>query len=94
MSRVIYKQILPLGYTEHTIEIPARSVFISAENQKECLCVWYECTPGAKASKRKIYVIETGKEKPDLQVDFLGTVLFDRGNYVVHVYVRKNEELT
>lgn len=74
------------------VEMPAGARVIAADNQDEELCVWAIVDTDRKPEKRVFYCMETGADASvaALQTSmFVGTVLFDEGAYVVHVFVRQ-----
>lgn len=85
------------------ISLPVGSVFLkSAQNQRDRVCVWY--VPGreqdpvnprinTKTEKYRFWFLETGKTIPKIHpngLDFLGTVLLEEGEYVLHVFVERH----
>jgi hypothetical protein len=70
------------------LELPLGARVLSVQNQRGVLALWFEFEPGQKRRTERVFkVVETG-ERFDASVNsvYLGTVQFDEGNYVVHVY--------
>lgn len=87
MSRVIHKQLIPIGVDTHVIPIEKGYKFISVQRQYADVAIWYECSPNAPHINVEIHLVKTGEELPDGALKYLGTVQIGLNIlYVVHVY--------
>lgn len=91
MNRIIYKY----GVTIYggSLELGARSKIISADNQNGILQVWAEIDIDEPQVRYvDIAACVTGSYAPNDDIlgrwTFLSTVMFEKGEYVVHVYYR------
>jgi hypothetical protein len=86
---IIHKGQVAPNRGVHKIRLPHDARIISVGNQHEHLCYWFvfdETTLDTKDCTLRI--ITTGEPFVYRQEDrFLGTVLFQNGAYVVHVFV-------
>lgn len=90
--KVILKQSIPILKTRYIVEfaMPRDAKVLSIANQNESLTVWYESDDRSLFDivQRKIVRFElvmTG-QVCTLAGEFKGTLLFDNGKYVIHVY--------
>lgn len=79
---MIYKYMLNTCGSQ-IVDMPKGSVVLSVQNQREELVLWAD-VPFGPTERRKFVAIPTGMPSPF--GTYLGTVQFDGGNYVVHVY--------
>jgi hypothetical protein len=69
------------------IDIPGNAKILSAHNQREQLHIWALVDPNAVFRQRIFHYFGTGiKFKNHDLLQFIGTVMFDNGNFVVHVF--------
>lgn len=94
--RTIYKYDLPQLPGIHVMHLPpGRVISVGlAENGRGRILVpvmWAEVNPEAGERQIEIVVAWTGQPLPDMSSDFrfVGTVVFDEGRMVQHVYVRE-----
>jgi hypothetical protein len=75
-----------------SVEMPAGARVIAADNQHEELCAWAIVDTDRKPENRVFYCVETDKDATVAALKtstFVNTVLFDEGDYIVHVFVRQ-----
>lgn len=82
----IWKFLLSTGHGEEKVVVPQVSRVLSVGVQGNRPVLWCECEPGATTRVLRVFTAETGKESPADTFHFLGTLLMDGGNYVLHVY--------
>lgn len=77
------------------VQIPANSRPISVHEQNGLVCIWWEVINTKQPLvSRRYWIVRTGKEEYPLphEAVFLGTIVFQNmQNYVVHVYVGREE---
>lgn len=67
--------------------LPKSAFILSVQNQKERLVLWASWEPDEEeAEVRHFSILTTGQHVPRWQRKFLGTVQFQSGDYVVHVF--------
>ena len=89
--KVIHKYRIDIT-REQEVLMPIGSTILSAENQDRCLCVWAMADPDAPPVTRRFLVIGTGHRFESGVIggfQFVGTVLFDDGEFVWHVFASK-----
>jgi hypothetical protein len=89
--KTIHKYVLNHVYSggKTVITAPANAKFVNVANQNEELCVWAEVCTTNPLIHYEFQVYSTGEEivnEADVERDFLGTVLFNRGAFVTHIY--------
>lgn len=85
MTRIFKYELHGRGTT--TVNIPKGARVLSVANQDEALMLWAAVTPSNPTEPRTFLVALTGQEiAVTPSFPFLGTVLFDNGNFVVHVF--------
>lgn len=80
---MIYKYELN-KYGSQIVVMPKGSVVLSVQNQRGELVLWAETIDTVATERRKFVAFITGMPAPNGK--YLGTVQFDGGDYVVHVY--------
>jgi len=88
MNKVIYKQVLATSYVQEVF-IPEDAIIHHIGNQHGKPCMWYECTPDSPMTKMTIRMFFTGEKMPfipGVYLEYLGTVLLNDDNFVVHFY--------
>lgn len=87
MKQAIYKYPLPVG-PRPIVTMPQKARILSVQNQRGALCVWAAVNPTGLNIKRGFTVLPTGLLIPDDATlgDFLGTVQFNGGELVFHVF--------
>jgi hypothetical protein len=89
--RVIYKYTLQKLYKEQVLKLPVARTLLSISEQHGNIAMWYEVdTHEPEGGPTKVTGVafqcfETGDQVPD-GWQYMGTVLFDGGSYVLHVY--------
>lgn len=75
-----------------TVMMSRGAQILMVGNQNENLCIWYKHDPAQPLESRHIEVYGTGHEikdhKPGGELKFLGSVMFDNGMLVWHVFER------
>lgn len=86
----IFKYELPVMETQ-LLTLPKNARVLSVANQRDNLVLWAAVDPQAKDVESHLITIgTTGNTLPDVQnTDFLGTVLFNNGSFVTHVFHKK-----
>lgn len=79
---MIYKYELN-KYGSQIVVMPKSAIVLSVQNQGGELVLWADA-PTGPTERRKFVTVPTGLPSPF--GTYLGTVQFDGGNYVVHVY--------
>ena len=80
--------------TAISLSVPKGTTFLpSANNQRERVCVWF--IPGRMTGFNlyRFWFLETGHKVSGIapnELDFLGTVLLEEGEYVLHVFVERH----
>ncbi len=87
MAQSIFKYVLPTGPYETEIPMPSGAKILSAHNQRNQPCIWALVETLNPVSNRAIRAEHTGECRflPPEAV-FIGTVLLDDGDYVLHVF--------
>lgn len=89
MTPTIWKTVLiPAG--EQEISVPVGAVFLCAREQRDNICVWFQCYPVQDREKRTIRICATGDDAPPFgnAWRFLGTASLSEGRYIFHVFER------
>lgn len=82
----------PVGELTDVIsfQMPTGADVLSTDNQNETLCIWAKVDVSRKSEKREFYVVGTGNPLPPVsRGDFIGTVQFMDGKFVVHVFEKR-----
>lgn len=83
----IFKYNLDLNAgTVVSVSMPKDARVLSVGNQHEQLAVWAVASPGSLIETRKFLVLCTGEPYEGTVAKFLGTVQFDNGVFIVHVF--------
>ncbi len=86
--KTIHKQILDVHVISY--QLPKNSKIICAREQKEEICIWYECDTNEKKKETvRIYIVGTGHCLPagiENEFTYLGTAFLSGGSLVFHVY--------
>lgn len=84
--RAIWKFNLQMLQTQ-VVEMPDRAELLSVRVQHDELMVWALVDPEARKVERPFMLYATGEPLPDGPMGvFVGTVMFQGGDYVFHVY--------
>lgn len=84
----IYKYQIPVT-DEQTLRLPLGAKILSCGNQFENLCIWALIDKSQKNTEDKIIrIYGTGHDIPNLFQSFLGTVIFDQGRLIFHVFIK------
>ena len=87
--RKIFKYELDKNDHKQLVSMPFDSEILCVSNQHESLCIWALVNPCNKHVNRQFTLYATGvyiKNSRLLREDYLGTVQFQDGNDVVHVF--------
>lgn len=68
------------------LSLPKGANILCAQSQHEHLAIWALVDTGQVREERVLAVYETGKQLPADPGIYIGTVQFDNGAYVVHVF--------
>lgn len=76
---------------EHTdqqfVQLPRGAKILSAQVQRERICLWALCDPEGETAARDIRMFGTGHSVPDWDsLTFIDTVQLMGGNLVLHVF--------
>ena len=88
MKRVL-KYTLPVYATlseAHEIEVQKDSVFLKAVNQKDNLALYFEVDINKESETLSFMCLHTGDSKPANPSNYVDTILFNSGEYVLHIY--------
>ena len=85
---VIWKEIIRLEGRQ-TTPMPIGAKILTAQVQKNHICIWFLCAQTAFFEGRKFLVYGTGIPMPDNPGEYLGTFQLDEGNLVLHVFEEK-----
>lgn len=88
MGKTVWKTVLNVADIQD-IEVPIGSIFLTAREQREELCVWYRCDPFAPKVSIRIAIIGTGHSAPDDGL-YIGTGQLHGGSLVFHVFADRN----
>lgn len=84
----IWKKVL-LPQTVQKVEVPKGAEILSVMGQHERVVIWFRCNPDNALETRAIAIIGTGHEAPEASESrFIGTVLLENGNLVLHIFER------
>ena len=73
--------------------MPKDAKILSVQKQEEELVLWAEVNTTAEVENRNINIFETGHSIPEeLDLVYLGTVLFMNDSFVAHVFEQKMEK--
>jgi len=72
------------------IEMPSHSQILSIQGQRDDICIWALVNPKLPVVARTFEIVLTGMPiLPNSSYrKYLGTVLFDEGSYVTHIFER------
>lgn len=88
MSLTIFKQVLQPNIGKHEICVPEDADILSVEVQKNAPTVWYRCGFGGHTKKVVILLAATGQPAPQPGLSrFIGTLLLDEGDFVLHAFL-------
>lgn len=90
----VWKYSIPVGQLEDVIAfaMPIGAHVLSVGNQNEWLCIWAGVNETDREEKREFYVVGTGNPLPPVsRGDFIGTVQFMDGKFVVHVFEKRTK---
>lgn len=96
MITAIHKYVIPFDslfkFPTMDVEIPKGATFLYAGNQAEHLVTWWEVDPKEPKETRQFQVFMTG-DIPVFEEHHLyrGTVMFEGGHFVVHLYEIRRE---
>lgn len=69
-----------------TLKVPKGSKLLYVGNQKENLYAWVEITTSKETELIRLRCVTTGEDFLLDSFEYVGTVLFHTGNFVLHVY--------
>jgi hypothetical protein len=87
--RQVFKYYLPT-HGSIVMPMPRGWGFCAVRQQADRLVLWAEVDPSAPRESQQFFVYMTGEEI-DPKAYYLGTVLFNEGSYVVHVYTKETQ---
>ncbi len=82
-------------YEVYEIEMPERAEVIALQIQPDDLgvdqtVIWVHVDPLTKLKKRKFWFSTTGYDLPKMELRYIGTLQFNRGAFVVHLFELPN----
>ncbi len=85
-TKVIWKYLLATGL--NPVNMPSGAHVLSAHGQRDEVCIWALVDPERPVEGRRFWVLGTGDiTDPAVSLGaFIGTVLLDGGDYVLHVF--------
>jgi hypothetical protein len=91
----MFKYSLPAIEDVIKLSMPEGAIIMSAQNQAERLCIWSVVNTEKPLVERTFYVVGTGHAFPeqilDTNVDYVGTIQFQGGSLVLHVFEAVNQ---
>ncbi len=84
--RKIFKYMLPASHGYTMISVPKGAVPISVDEQYNAVSMWMEVAHYSKRVDMEFFICQTGRELPPVPMEFVGTVLMNKGSQVVHIY--------
>jgi hypothetical protein len=83
----VFKYVLTQGALQ-TVDMPRGAELLCVQQQNSQSCLWALADGKRKTTKRMFILVETGQLLPyrDSDVDYIGTLLQDGGNYVLHAF--------
>lgn len=85
MSQAVYKY--GIGLSGDTVEMLKGAKVLSVQRQRYDVCVWALVDPAEREKERRKFVlVGTGHTFDEPWAQFLGTVQFDDGYFVAHVF--------
>lgn len=89
MMRTIHKFEINIGGVTE-LQLPEGSRWLSVASQHEKVALWVELDPNAPKVTHQFFSVGTGDHFPEGHIgEFIGTVMFDNGRYVFHVFEHK-----
>ena len=88
-SRKILKYELNKNVYKQLVSMPLDAEILHVDSHNEKLCVWVLATPCNKLVNRQFTIYMTGECMNNTRLikeDYIGTVIFAKANYVVHVF--------
>ncbi len=82
--KMIHKITLIAGVEKYYL--PIDSKILCVKKQRESISIWYECHGGEAMEPRYFNTITTGQIINEKNLVYLGTVLLQDDNFVLHVY--------
>jgi hypothetical protein len=103
MERTIYRFKLNFYASTPILSLPHNAEVLTAQNQHEELVVWVRVdkgwsiwtTPIVQTQAKRFLVCRTGEPVEETileQFDYLNTVQFEHGDFIVHVFVEKENK--
>lgn len=83
--RTVHKQILQIE-DKQIIEVPVGAKLLHVGLQNSQACIWYECETENMYESRTIYCFGTGHKMPEMDLNYIGTVIMLNGALVFHFY--------
>lgn len=83
--RKIFKYFLQAKAVQ-MVEMPKGAVVLTAQAQRETICVWARVDPDAPPIKRCFIVYGTGERADDIAEEYVGTAQLQNGDFVFHVF--------
>ena len=71
------------------LDIHAGAKFLSIAIQNDKPVAWFEINPLAPKVRMNVLQYETGESKFDDRFQFMGTLMFDNGQYVSHYFLER-----
>lgn len=84
--QVIWKQELKIVEEFQTVLLPENFRFLSCQEQDGKHVFWFQCDPESTKKDFRFQLLETGQNFDPVGKKYLGTVQFDGGEYVQHLY--------
>ena len=84
MKRV-FKYLLNLNGIQK-IEMPKDAKILCVQGQNNEMCLWALIDPDNQLETRQIRVFGTGRDIPDIKLDYIGTVQMLAGSIIWHIF--------
>lgn len=83
--KTIWKTVLDLS-EEQRITVPAGAEFLTVQEERGQVCVWFLCDPAQPSEERTILMREIGETVPD--VGYIASAQIARDSLVFHFFER------
>lgn len=73
---MVWKAVLEITDSQ-LLRMPQGAEFLCVREQMEQPCVWFRCDPAASLETRRIFIVGTGHDAPDMT--YIGTAFLSGG---------------
>lgn len=75
----------------HHVSVPQGTEFLCAQRQRDSLSVWYRCEANNSFETRRLTIVETNSEAPPFSAKYLGTIQYNDGISVLHIFEERDK---